>query len=63
MSQDEEEFEKNVDKWEIKPFKNEDNPHGLLEESDFTIMFPKSREGFFQEIFPYLIKKFGEYVK
>lgn len=57
------ENENQVNRWQVQPFTMDDNPHGLLEESAFKIMFPKAREGYFQEILPYLTKKFAEYVK
>jgi len=32
-----------TDHWTIQPFVKEDNPHGLLEESSFAVLFPKYR--------------------
>lgn len=29
-----------LDKWKVDEFKPEDNPHGLLEESSFAVLFP-----------------------
>ena len=29
-----------LDKWKIEPFNPEDNPHGLLDESSFAVLFP-----------------------
>ena len=36
--------------WKIDEFKPEDNPHGLLEESYFAILFPKCRETYLREV-------------
>ena len=32
-----------TDHWKIDPFRREDNPTGLLEESSFAMLFPKYR--------------------
>jgi hypothetical protein len=32
-----------IDHWSVQPFTKEDNPHGLLEESSFAVLFPKYR--------------------
>lgn len=39
--------------WSMKipDFKAEDNPHGLLEESSFSVLFPKYREKYDKLIF------------
>ena len=29
-----------LDKWKVDKFTPEDNPHGLLEESSFAVLFP-----------------------
>jgi ribosomal RNA assembly protein len=46
----------NLDKWKVDEFKPEDNPHGLLEESSFAVLFPQYREKYLKEIWP-LAKK------
>nr|XP_018897176.1 PREDICTED: KRR1 small subunit processome component homolog [Bemisia tabaci] len=44
--------------WSMKipEFKPEDNPHGLLEESSFSILFPKYREQYLRKCWP-LVEK------
>lgn len=32
-----------AEKWAIPKFTRDDNPHGLLEESSFCVLFPKYR--------------------
>ena len=46
----------NLDKWKVDEFNPEDNPHGLLEESSFAVLFPQYREKYLKEIWP-LAKK------
>jgi ribosomal RNA assembly protein len=41
-----------IDHWAIEPFKPEDNPHSLLEESSFATLFPKYREKYLQKVWP-----------
>jgi len=43
--------------WKPETFKPEDNPHGLLEESKFSTLFPKYREKYLREVWP-LVQKF-----
>ncbi len=42
------------DAWKLKipEFRPEDNPHSLLQESSFSIMFPKYREKYLREYWP-----------
>ncbi len=46
----------NLDKWKVEKFVPEYNPHGLLEESSFAVLFPQYREKYIKEIWP-LVKK------
>lgn len=39
-------------KWSVPVFRKEDNKHSLLEESSFSVLFPKYREGYLQEAWP-----------
>ena len=47
--------------WKIDEFKPEDNPHGLLEESYFAILFPKCRETYLREVLFLLQDKLKEF--
>ena len=38
--------------WKEPPFTRECNPHGLLEESSFKILFPAYREKYLRECWP-----------
>ncbi|KAF7458665.1 putative ribosomal rna assembly protein mis3 [Cryptosporidium felis] len=38
-----------IDHWNVPRLTPEDNPHGLLEESSFTVLFPKYREKYLRE--------------
>lgn len=49
-----------IDHWKIEPFKPEDNPGGLLEESSFACLFPKYRESYLREIWPAVTKALKE---
>ena len=51
----------NLDKWAIEEFKPEHNPHGMLDESSFSCLFPQYREKYVKEIWPLVkneLKKF-----
>ncbi|XP_046637073.1 KRR1 small subunit processome component homolog [Daphnia pulicaria] len=52
-----------VNAWKMKlpEFKQEHNPHGLLEESSFATLFPKYREVYLRECWPLVKKALGEY--
>lgn len=45
----------------IPKFKPEHNPHGLLEESSFAVLFPQYREKYLREIWPEVQKTFAEH--
>lgn len=45
-----------LDKWKVDEFLPEHNPHGVLEESSFSVLFPQYREKYLKEIWP-LLKK------
>lgn len=51
------------DAWSLKvpEFKPEDNPHGLLEESSFAVLFPKYREQYLRECWPLVQKTLEPY--
>ncbi|CAI5452184.1 unnamed protein product [Caenorhabditis angaria] len=47
--------------WDINTFNKEDNPHGLLQESSFSSLFPKYREKYIKESWPLVEKAMGEH--
>ncbi|CAB3397427.1 unnamed protein product [Caenorhabditis bovis] len=47
--------------WDINTFSKEDNPHGLLQESSFSCLFPKYREKYIRESWPLIEKAFSEH--
>lgn len=49
-----------IDHWKVEPFKPEDNPSGLLEESSFATLFPKYRERYLREVWPAVTKALKE---
>ncbi|XP_068660262.1 KRR1 small subunit processome component [Aristolochia californica] len=42
----------NIDRWKIEPFDPADNPGGLFEVSEFSVLFPRYRERYLQEVWP-----------
>ncbi|KAF8822355.1 putative ribosomal rna assembly protein mis3 [Cardiosporidium cionae] len=41
-----------IDHWKLEDFKPEYNPHGVLEESSFSTLFPQYREKYLQQVWP-----------
>lgn len=63
MSEDTEESTVVVDDaWAMKipKFSQEDNPHGMIEESSFATLFPKYREKYLREVWPIVQKTLAE---
>lgn len=50
-----------IDHWKINEFTQQDNPHGMLEESSFATLFPKYRETYLREVWPLVQDKLKEY--
>lgn len=50
-----------IDHWKVEEFKQEDNPHGMLEESSFATLFPKYRETYLREVWPLVQDKLKEF--
>ena len=51
-----------IDHWKIEEFKEQDNPHGVIEESSFATLFPKYRETYLREVWPLVKEKLKEFV-
>lgn len=51
-----------IDHWKEEPFSQDDNPHGMTEESAFATLFPKYREKYLREVWPLVTEKLKEYV-
>ena len=43
-----------LDYWKLHPFTREDNPTGMVEESSFATLFPKYREQYLKENWPFI---------
>ncbi|PSC69581.1 rRNA processing Mis3 [Micractinium conductrix] len=50
-----------IDHWKVEPFKKEDNPSGMLEESSFATLFPKYREKYLREVWPAVTRALKEH--
>ncbi|KAH3742740.1 ribosomal RNA assembly protein KRR1 [Pelomyxa schiedti] len=50
-----------IDFWSEPTFTKEDNPHGLLEETSFAVMFPKYRDTYLQEHWKFISDTFHQY--
>jgi len=47
--------------WKDKPFTREDNKHGLLTESNFSVLFPKYRESYLSKVWPLVTEILKDY--
>jgi ribosomal RNA assembly protein len=45
-----------IDHWKIEEFKADDNPYGMVEESNFATLFPKYRENYLKQVWPHVTK-------
>lgn len=50
-----------INHWEVQPFKKEENPSGLLEESAFATLFPKYREKYLREVWSAVTRALKEH--
>ncbi len=50
-----------IEHWKIDPFKPEDNPKSMLEESSFATLFPKYREKYLQQVWPHVERTLKEH--
>jgi len=48
--------------WKEPEFTKESNPHGLLEESSFVILFPAYREKYLRECWPLVTDRLAKVV-
>jgi len=48
--------------WKEPEFTKDCNPHGLLEESSFKILFPAYREKYLRECWPVVVQKLAKLV-
>ncbi|XP_002735003.1 KRR1 small subunit processome component homolog, partial [Saccoglossus kowalevskii] len=47
--------------WKETPFTKDDNPHGMVSESSFATLFPKYREKYLQECWPFVEKTLSDH--
>ncbi len=55
------ETDPSIDPWKVEPFSKADNPHKLLEESSFSVLFPQYRENYLKEIWPLVTQELGKH--